>query len=70
MQDVEAVVELLNGNGKLLNVESALVETSSIAAGEESPFSVHLRDASGATSYRVRFRTLLGPSLSQRYADR
>ena len=66
--DTEAVVELLDRAGRLLNVESALLEMPSIIPGDESPFSVHLRDASGAASYRVRFRTLLGPSLSTRYA--
>lgn len=70
LRDTEAVVELLDRNGKLLNVESALVESPAIQPREDSPFSVHLKDAVGAASYRVRFRTLLGPSLSQSYADR
>lgn len=66
LSQVEVMVELFDGQRNLLRVESALLEAPSLRPGEESPFRVQLADAAGATSYRIRFRHLLGAMIPAR----
>ena len=61
--NVEALVEFFDGQGSLVKSESALIELSSLRAGEESPFTVQTRDVTQIAAYRVRFRELLGASI-------
>lgn len=64
LTNVEAVVELLDRNGSIIGVESALIGLKELGPSDSTPFSVTLRDAAGATSYRIRFRTLMGRSIN------
>jgi hypothetical protein len=59
----EAIVELFDAGGKLLNVETALLELPNLQSGEESPFTVQTADNTDVVTYRVRFRQLAGPTL-------
>ena len=63
LRNVEAVVEYFDSAGKLVRLDSGLIELPVIAPSSESPFEVHSRDSAGITSYRIRFRTLLGSGL-------
>lgn len=58
LEDVEAVAELLDARGRLLRVDSALLEFRIVSPGTESPFVIYARDEPGSASYRVRFRTV------------
>ena len=66
LKDVEAVVELLDRDGKLLSVDSALLGVSALSTGAETPFKLAMRDADGASTYRVRFRSFLGAPIPSR----
>jgi hypothetical protein len=59
----EAIVELFDSSGKLLNVETALLELPNLQSGEESPFTVQTADNADVVTYRVRFRQMAGPTL-------
>ena len=61
---VEAVVELLDQKRSVLGVESALIGTRDLAVGQSAPFTVSLRDAAGASSFRIRFRVFMGRALT------
>jgi hypothetical protein len=63
LTNIEAVVEFFDAGGRLRKVETALLELPSLRPGEESPFVVETRDEPGLSSYRVRFRHLLGSSI-------
>ncbi len=63
LRNVETVVEYFDSAGKLVRVDSGLIESPVIAASAESPFEVHSRDSAEIASYRIRFRTLLGSAL-------
>lgn len=60
LRNLEATVELFDRNGTLRTVESALVESPSIAAREESAFVLRMPDPGGVRSFRVRFHSLSG----------
>jgi len=64
LRNVEAFVEFFDKRGELLRSESALIDIPVLMAGEESPYSIQARDMPDAASYRVRFRELLGGSIS------
>jgi hypothetical protein len=66
MPQLEAVVELFDENGRLVEVETGLVKVGSIAAGDEAPFEVQAKDNTSISSYRVRFKNLSGTSVSSR----
>ncbi len=66
LRNVEAVVELLDGQGDVLHVESALIGAANLAPNAECSFAVTMRDAEGSAAYRVRFRTLVGSSIPSR----
>jgi len=63
LTNVEAVVELLDRRGAIIAVESALIGLKQLAPSESTPFSVTLRDAAHAATFRVRFRTFMGRSI-------
>lgn len=63
LSNVEAQVEFFGSDGRLLRVESALIELTPLRPGEESPFRVQTPEADGMASYRVRFRHLLGSAI-------
>ena len=60
LTNLEATVELFDQNGSLRGVESALVESPTISAHEESAFVVRMPDPGGIHSFRVRFHPLGG----------
>jgi hypothetical protein len=62
-KNLEVVTEFLDGEGRLLSVESALAEATVLAPGEETPFLVRAPRPEGAAAYRVRFRRLAGGML-------
>jgi hypothetical protein len=63
LEDVEAVVELLDASGRTLRLEAGLIAYSRLEGGAESPFTVTMPDEPRAVSYRVHFRKLLGDRL-------
>jgi len=54
---VTAVIFAFDANGGFLTSARAPLDSTRLAAGEESPFRVVLRDAEGVGRYRVSFRT-------------
>jgi hypothetical protein len=66
IKNVEAVVEFFDRGGKLCKMETALLALPTALPGEETPFTVQTRDIPGMTSYRVRFRHLLGDLIPSR----
>ena len=66
LRNAEAVLELFDAQGKLLKVESGLLELTTLRSGEESPFRLETADVSGVASYRLRFRHLMGAALPAR----
>ena len=66
LKNVEAVVEFFDDAGNLLKVESALLDMPTALPGQETPFTVQVKDEPGHSSYRVRFRRLLGDVIPSR----
>lgn len=64
LTNVEAVVELLDRRGNITAVESALIGVRQLGASESTPLSIALRDPGESTSFKLRFRTLMGRSIS------
>lgn len=61
---VEAVVELVDSVGKVVQTSSNLVEFDPLPARGKSGFSISLPDNTSALSYRVQFREMLGRNLN------
>jgi hypothetical protein len=60
---VEAVVDLLGADRRLLASQSAMVDRDRLAPGEGSSFHLAMSDVPTATEYRIHFRRLLGADL-------
>ena len=54
---IDAVVSAFDRKGTLVASGDAGLDFTNLAPGDESPFVVKLRDASGIARYRVSFRT-------------
>jgi hypothetical protein len=55
--NIDAIVSAFDRNGALVTSGDAGLDFTNLAPGDESPFVVTLRDASGVARYRVSFRT-------------
>lgn len=55
--NIDAVVSAFDRKGALITSGDAGLDFTNLAPGDESPFVVKLRDASGVARYRVGFRT-------------
>jgi len=55
--NIAAVVSAFDRKGALVTSGNAGLDFTNLAPGDESPFVVKLRDASGVARYRVSFRT-------------
>ena len=66
LPQLEAIVEFFDPLGRLTSIESGLLKTGPIAAGDESPFQVLAPDRSSMASYRLRFRRIAGPLVPSR----
>ena len=55
--NIDAVVSAFDRKGALVTSGDAGLDFTNLAPGDESPFVVKLRDASGVARYRVSFRT-------------
>ncbi len=60
---LEAVVDLMDRDGRIVRSGSALVERDRVAPGQETAFQVDMPDEPRAAAYRIRYKTLLGPDL-------
>ncbi len=61
---VEAVVELVDSAGRVVQTSSSLVEFDPLPARGKSGFNISLQDRANASSYRVQFREMLGRNLN------
>jgi hypothetical protein len=55
--NIEAIVSAFDRKGALVTSSEVGLDFVNLAPGDESPFVVTLRDASGVARYRVSFRT-------------
>lgn len=63
LKNIEAMVEFFDRSGSLVKAESALIDLPMLRGNEESPFTVQTRYVSQISTYRIRFRELLGASI-------
>ena len=63
LPQLEAIVEVYDDSGKLIQVESGLLKSASIPTGDQAPFEVLTKDVPSIASYRLRFRHLAGPTV-------
>jgi hypothetical protein len=66
LPQLEAVVELFDEDGRLVDVESGMVKMGTIPAGDEAPFEVQAKDNPRITSYRIRYRSVTGATIPSR----
>ena len=63
LQDVQAVVELLDSQNRTLTMESALIAFRLLPSKQTAPFRVEVPDDAHAVGYRLRFTKLDGSAL-------
>jgi hypothetical protein len=63
LSSLEVIAETFDEQGKLLGVETALLELPSLRPGESSPFRIQIKEMTPFASYRLRFRHILGASV-------
>jgi hypothetical protein len=63
LDNVEAVVDLVGADGKLLRTQSAILDGDRVDPRQTASFRVEMADVPGAAAYRLRFRKLFGGEL-------
>jgi hypothetical protein len=63
LDKLEVMAELFDRSGRLIAVETAPAEITTLAPGDQTPFTVTARETSETASFRVQVRKALGPVL-------